>query len=646
MHKDDSKYRAFFDNSADAMLIIENGVFVACNSATVSMLGYDRKEEFINTPPAKLSPEYQPDGQSSFKKANEMMQLARENGNHRFEWDHLRKDGSIVPVEVSLTAIETDNGSHLHTVWRDISARKLAQEAVIASEHHLTNILNNIGDPVFVKDDQYRMTLVNDALCSVLGLPRAEIIGKTLAENLPPDEMEHFLKIDKQVLTDGQENLCEESLTAKGKKKLSIITRKTRYVDENGDKFLIGSIRDITEQKQSEGKRKKLESQLRQSQKMEAIGTMAGGIAHDFNNLLAIIGGNLELINFKSLAGEPVDENLGHIKEASTRAKNLVAQILSFSRQEKQKLVPVNLTALVDESLSFLRPMIPTTVEVVTETSDEPVFINADTTQLQQVLINLSTNAIHAMSEKGLLRMSLEEGEIAAQETPFNFEPQVSRYAKLSVADTGKGMDKKTLDRIFDPFFTTKEVGGGTGMGLSVVHGIIEQHGGFIHVDSTPGQGTTFTLCFPVTTNVEAAEETEVKTDLPTGTESILFVDDEQYVADVCSAMLEHLGYQVTVMTSSVEALALFKAHPHNFDLVMTDQTMPKMSGVELAKELLRIRPETPVILCSGYSAIVTEADAKEIGIRAFCAKPMEMQQLGSVVREVLDTSEQPLETA
>ncbi len=371
---------------------------------------------------------------------------------------------------------------------------------------------------------------------------------------------------------------------------------------------------------------------------MEAIGTMAGGIAHDFNNLLAIIGGNLELINFKNLAGKSFDENLEHIKEASTRAKSLVSQILAFSRMEQNELVPVDLKAFVGESIAFLRTMIPTTVEIMTEATEDPVFIDADTTQLQQVLINLCSNALHAMNEKGLLRITLKEGELTAQEALLTVEPIVSRYAKLSVTDTGKGMDKQTLDRAFDPFFTTKEVGSGTGMGLAVAHGIIEQHGGFVHVNSTPGQGTTFTLYFPIITNVEATDETEAVTDLPTGTERVLFVDDEKYVADVCAAMLEHLGYIVTVATCSVEALDLFKAHPDDFDLVITDQTMPKMSGVDLAKELFKISSKIPIILCSGYSSQVTDEEALAIGIRAFCQKPMEMKQLASVTRDALDT--------
>jgi nitrogen-specific signal transduction histidine kinase/CheY-like chemotaxis protein len=401
----------------------------------------------------------------------------------------------------------------------------------------------------------------------------------------------------------------------------------------------VGVIVDSTEMKI-------LQEQLSQAQKIESIGQLAGGIAHDFNNLLTIIGGNLEILQFKKLSGKPFDKQLEHIRQASVRAKTLVAQILAFSRQEKLQLGPVNLSTLVGESLSFLRSIIPTTVEVITRVPDEVVTINANTTQLQRILINICSNALHAMNEKGVLKISLEEAKLTTEETLLVRGQQASRYAKLSIIDTGKGMDKKILDRIFEPFFTTKGVGDGTGMGLSVVHGIVEQHGGFIDVDSTPDQGTTFILYFPTNTIDKETDKAEVEGILPTGTERVLCVDDEQDVADVCSVMLEHLGYQVTVATDSVEALNLFKANPESFDLIVTDQTMPKISGLELAKELLAIRPEIPVILCSGYSAIVTETDALEVGVRAFCAKPMDMKQLGSVVREVLDTSEQPLVTA
>ncbi len=483
---------------------------------------------------------------------------------------------------------------------------------------------------------------INPTFVKLFGYTMDEV--PTVAEWYPlayPDEdyrnslvNEWQIKVEQAIETNSAIESMETVVTCKDGSTKTILWGFSAVGKQNWSLGL-----DLTDRKQAEGKRIKLESRLRQSQKMEAIGTMAGGIAHDFNNLLAIIGGNLDLLQFKQQAEKPIDENLDHIREATSRAKNLVAQILAFSRQEHKDLVPVNLSTLVGESFKFLRPMIPTTVEVVTVVPEDNIFINADTTQLQQVLINLCTNALHAMNEKGLLRISLEEGELTSKEALLTVEPLASRYAKLSVADTGKGMNKKTLDQIFDPFFTTKEVGSGTGMGLSMVHGIIIQHGGFIHVDSTLGQGSTFTLYFPVTSDVEPTEEQDVETNLPTGTEYILFVDDEQYVADVCGSMLGHLGYKVSIITNSVEALDLFKAHPDEFDLVITDQTMPKMSGVELAKELLKVKPDLPIILCSGYSAQVTDDDALEIGIRAFCMKPLGMKQLATVTRETLDTS-------
>ncbi len=411
-------------------------------------------------------------------------------------------------------------------------------------------------------------------------------------------------------------------------------------VDGKPDRML-GINADITEQKHAEEEKIRLENQLLQSQKIESIGQLAGGIAHDFNNLLSVIVGNLELLQFKQQAGDPFDENIARVMQASTRAKDLVAQILTFSRQEKLSLVAVDLSTIVDDSMKFLRPVIPTTVEVLLAVSAAPLPIYADTTQLQQVLINLCNNAVHAMNEKGLLQIDLNEEELTSEEFPRISESQSSRYAKLTITDTGTGMDKKTLSRIFDPFFTTKKVGVGTGMGLSVVHGIVKQHGGHIQVDSTPGQGSTFTLYFPIISADEVTDKPVVEDAPPTGTERILFVDDEPCVADSSSAILEEiLGYKVTTMTDCVKALDLFKTHPYDFDLVITDQTMPKMSGVDLAKELLAIRPDLPIILCSGYSAQVSEKDAKVIGIRAFCMKPLLMDQLAQIIRNVLDKSD------
>jgi PAS domain S-box-containing protein len=633
--------RSLIDSADDVIYFKDkNGRYLGCNKAAEKFIGIVESEQI-----GKLDFDFF-EREIAEHIAKQDQQVLVGGKAVRLEERVTIPDAESLIVETVKAPIYGANGQAIGLVGvsRDITEQKLADEALQKSnkELRLAQRIAKIG---------------NWALDTEIGVPEwSDEVYKIYERDpkLGPFSLDEYkqLFIGKSLgtFTSAIQSASQEGQPYDIEVEVQLASGKVKWVHaicdperkpESKGYFLRGTIQDITAFKRSEEQRLKLEGQLRQSQKMEAIGTLAGGVAHDFNNLLAIISGNLELINFKNLAGKPVDENLEQIKEASVRAKNLVTQILAFSRQEKQDLVSTNLTSLVIDSLKFLRPMIPTTVEVITEAPEGRVSINADTTKLQQILINLCSNAIHAMNEKGVLRISLDAGELTGQETSLTFEPQPGHYAKLSVADTGKGMDKETLDQAFTPFFTTKEVGSGTGMGLSVVHGITEQHGGFIHVVSTPGQGTTFTLYFPVTEEADATQEAHTEADLPTGVENILIIDDEQYVADVCAAMLEHLGYKVSVMTNSVEALAHFKAHPDDFDLIVTDQTMPKMSGVELAKELLAIRAELPVVLCSGYSATVNEETAKEIGIRAFCEKPIEMRKLGSVVREVLDTAKQ-----
>jgi CheY-like chemotaxis protein/two-component sensor histidine kinase len=369
---------------------------------------------------------------------------------------------------------------------------------------------------------------------------------------------------------------------------------------------------------------------------MEVIGTMAGGIAHDFNNLLTIISGNLEFIEHQHDIEDHLKENLEHIRIATERAKQLTKQILTFSRRNECELVPTIFSVAIDEALRLLCSTTPVTVEII-KAVDNGAIINADMTQLQQVLINLCTNSVYAMNEKGVLRVSLEEVEFELGALHLSPHQKAGRYAMLSVSDTGCGMEQMTVSKIFDPFFTTKDVGEGTGMGLSVVHGIVEHHDGFISVESKPGEGSTFNIYFPVITGIETEQRTGITTALPTGTENILFVDDEEGVASICKKLLERQGYQVTSLTSSFKALDIFKENPEGFDLVFTDQSMPEMSGTELAVELLKIRPDIPIILCSGYCSRVPEADYKAMGVREFCMKPMGVEQLATVARRVLD---------
>ncbi len=401
--------------------------------------------------------------------------------------------------------------------------------------------------------------------------------------------------------------------------------------------------RDITERKQAEDRltyemneRIKTEEQLRQAQKMEALGTMSGGIAHDFNNLLAAIIGFTELVAGHAEKGSRDERHLARIMESSLRGRDLVRQMLTFSRKAEQEKKPLSLSSIVKETARLVRATTPTTIGIRVDTVGESGLILADATQMQQVLMNLCTNAAYAMREKGgSLDIDLNDVGVSPSDgNPSGIAP--GHYVKLTVRDTGSGMSPEVMDKIFDPFFTTKKLGEGTGLGLSVVHGIVKQHDGYIKVISEPGKGSTFTVYFPL---ISGGSETDAVTDdeIPTGSERILFVDDEEALVEMGEDVLAELGYDITSRTSSREALALLKEDPSWFDLVITDQTMPGMTGIDLARETLALRADMPIIMCTGFSYVVDADKAKAAGIRAFAMKPLTKREIARTIRKVLD---------
>ncbi|MBW2012180.1 MAG: response regulator [Deltaproteobacteria bacterium] len=394
---------------------------------------------------------------------------------------------------------------------------------------------------------------------------------------------------------------------------------------------------EIEERKIAEEEKTKLQSQLQQVQKMESIGTLAGGIAHDFNNMLGIIVGNTELAMDDVPEWNPARHNLEEIRTASMSARDVVKQILAFSRQSPQQMKPVRISPIIKESLKLLRSSIPKTIEIHQNISSKSDTVRADPTQINRVLINLCTNAAHAMGEKaGVLEVSLEDIEMDEDSAIHYYDLSSGKYVRLTVSDTGHGIEPKTLERIFDPYFTTKKLGEGSGMGLSVIHGIVKTHGGGISVSSEPGKGTVFHVLFPCIED-EPEPEVDVAVEIPRGKERILFVDDEKAMVDAIQPMIERLGYKVNSRTSSIEALEAFRANPRRFDLVITDFTMPNMTGMELAKELLKLRSDIPIILCTGYSEHINEDKAKGSGIRAFVMKPVVLDEIANTIRKVLD---------
>jgi signal transduction histidine kinase/CheY-like chemotaxis protein len=386
---------------------------------------------------------------------------------------------------------------------------------------------------------------------------------------------------------------------------------------------------------------RKLEAQLVQSQKLEAIGTLAGGIAHDFNNILSAILGYIELAKIYVEPGAKVFTYLDEVFKAGNRAKELVRQILSISRQVEQKRKPVNINVIAREALRMLKATLPSSIEIRDNLDEQKFMIEADPVQMHQVVMNLVTNAGQSMKEKGgTLTVSMEAVDFKTLVKKMDQEIKPGKYVKLTISDTGHGISREDRKRIFDPYYTTRAQGVGTGLGLAVAQSIVKKHGGNILFSTQIGKGTDFFIFLPALKDKDISEDvdpSEKKSLLPTGTECILLVDDEETIIETGREMLEYLGYKVEAYNKSAYALNAFKKSPEKFDLVISDMTMPEMNGDELARRMIDIRPGIPIIICTGYNPRIDEKTAETIGLRAFIFKPLTFQKLATAVRKVLD---------
>ena len=523
--------------------------------------------------------------------------------------------------------IESVNG-----IFFDITDRKIAEEALRESEEKYRHLFDNAQVGLYrTRISDGKFVEANDALARMFGYEdRTDILDAeyvTSDNYVDPDTRENLLVILRE---HGEFSNFEARLYRKDRS-VAWFRYSGRIFPEKG--YIEGIAADITEEK-------RLEAQLQQALKMEAIGTLSGGIAHDFNNILGIIIGNAELAMDNVPEWNPAHFNLEEIKTAGIRAKDIVRQLLSFSRKTAQERKPIQIIPVIKDSLKFLRATIPTSIDIRQDMQATDDTILADPTQIHQVMMNLCTNASHAVDTGGIMGIVIEN--VVLDEDSAVLYPDLipDNYVRVTVSDTGQGIAPEAIDRIFDPYFTTKEVGKGTGMGLSVVHGIIKSHGGAISVDSELGKGTTFSVLFPV---IEKQADSEIETDeeFPTGSERILFVDDEESMVYVGRYRLERLGYQVEAQTSPVQALKLFQAKSDQFDLVITDMTMPRMTGDMLVKEILKIRPDMPTILCTGFSEKIDEVRSKELGISAYIEKPLDRCDLAKLVRKVLDNKKE-----
>ena len=412
---------------------------------------------------------------------------------------------------------------------------------------------------------------------------------------------------------------------------LHLVTNVSAEFDKNGEMKLVrGFLMDVTDQKH-------LEERFVQVQKMEAIGTLAGGIAHDFNNILFPILGYSQMLLSETPQAHPSYEHLEQIHTGALRAKDLVRQILTFSRQGDHEINLIKLQPIIKEVLKLIRSTIPTSIDISEDIQKDCGIIKADPTQIHQVIMNLCTNAYHAMIDTGgQLSISLKE-TLLDEQNPSIADLKPGTYACLIVSDTGVGMGKDIVANIFDPFFTTKINGKGTGLGLSVVHGIIKSLNGDIQVNTTPGIGTEFKIYFPCEKTTFHEKANLAKTSLPMGNEHILLIDDERDIVNMISELLRKLGYRVTSRTSSIEALEAFRAVPNRFDMIITDMAMPKLPGDKLSAEIIRINPDIPILLCTGFSESITEEKTQAIGIKGFLTKPIILKDLAEKIRDILD---------
>jgi PAS domain S-box-containing protein len=513
----------------------------------------------------------------------------------------------------------------------EMRERKEAEEALRNSERTMRTLIDESPLGISIIRNGIRV-YANPGLAKIYGFEtQNEIIGLPVTNFIDAGYRELLIQAEKDILMGKPIRSFYEMRGLRKNGERFDMTFWPRRIDYLGEPAFLSFVVDTSEST-------RLKAQLLQAQKMEAIGTLAGGIAHDFNNILMAIIGYTQLAHSRAPEGSSVRRYLEQVLTAGSRARDLVTQILTFSRQAEQELKPVKVAPIVKEGLRLLRSSLPSTIEIREDIAVPPEggVVLADPTQIHQVLINLCTNARDAMAAKGgILSVRLSEVQADAHVVSRYPDLKPGPYACLTVSDTGHGMDSAVIERIFDPYFSTKGPGKGTGLGLAVVRGVVDSLGGAITVYSELGHGTTFHVFLPqigdqITGEIQAVE------DHPTGDERVLFVDDEQTLVDLAKEMLESLGYRVITKTSALEALGAFRSQPHAFDLVITDMTMPGLTGKELSKELMAIRPDIPVILCTGFSELIDVRQAKETGIRELVMKPYVTGSLARTIRKVL----------
>ena len=646
----EEKFRLAFENAPEGMALLDlKRCFLKVNPRLCEMLGYSEEEILGNSFNRFTHPDDQQGGRDRWREF-----VAGDISVKRAEKRYIHKNGQVVWVVVSNSAISNSQGkikyilAHLY----DITDRKQAEAEQNKLRAQLSNALEMALLGPWEYDVPSDLFTFNDQFYKMLRTTAEQVGGYTMSS---AEYARRFVHPDDISVVGGEILKAIETTDPNFKRKIEhrviysdgiegyISVQFFILKDSQGRTIkTYGVNQDITERKIAEKDKLLLESQLRQAQKMEAIGTLAGGIAHDFNNILAAIMGYTELALDDLQGSGPAAEKLQQVLIAGNRAVELVRQILSFSRQGAQRERFLDLATLIQETLKLLKASLPATIEIKTDLEKSNSQVLTDPVHINQVVMNLCTNAAQAMEDYpgGVLTINLSTVDLDEDAVKTFVALKVGKYFKLMVGDTGIGMTEDVIARMFEPFFTTKPRGKGTGMGLAVVHGIVERMHGEITVQSEPGKGTTVIVYLPVVEAGQVADENGKDRAAEGGIARLLLVDDEETLVELGTQILKRLGYEVTAFTSSLEALERFKAGPNDFDLVITDYTMPEMTGAKLSQEILAIRPGMPIIICTGYSQQIDDEKARALGVRKLLMKPLSRGAIAQAVREVLDQAD------
>ena len=552
-----------------------------------------------------------------------------------YEIEYVSKHGEVISLEVNSIMVKDKGVPYILLLVRDLRLYKQKEKELSENREKIQNILDSMNDGYYEADLKGNIVFCNESLCRILGYSKDEVTGKGYCDSADEENIKKLFEAFNYVFkTGGSSKVLDWNVKRKdGSVRFVEISISLVKDTDAAPVGFRGLIRDITERKQTEEKHEKLELQLRHAQKMEAIGTLAGGIAHDFNNILMSIQGNVSLMLMDIDPSDPFYENLKKIEDSVENAASLTKQILGFARAGKYYIKETDLNELVEKT-SKLFSRARKEINIHTKLQENVWSVKADQSQIEHVLLNIYVNAWQAMPSGGNLYIVI--GNIVIDETyiaPFALQP--GRYVRISITDTGVGMDEATRQRVFDPFFTTREIGRGTGLGLASVYGIIKNHGGFINVYSEKGKGSTFNIYLPASENMKDDKKKETDRRI-SGTGTILFIDDEKMIIDVGQAILKKLGYNVITATGGQEAVDVYEKNRDKIDLVVLDMIMPDMNGSEVFDRIREINPDVKVMLSSGYALNGQAAGIMEKGCNGFIQKPFNVNKLSAKLSEIL----------